>query len=199
MSTIWLVGKLWGMERDADRTRKRLLEAAAVEFAALGIAGARVDRIADAAGANKAMIYAYFGSKDQLFDAVFTAHVAAFLEHVPFDATDLPGYAGRLFDRYEDHPATLRLATWYRLERPQGAPLQAVVSANQVKLEQLERAQREGVLPGHFAPVELLALVLSISTTWASMTPELGMTAPADRDRRRHAVVDAVRRLLADG
>jgi AcrR family transcriptional regulator len=187
------------MERDADRTRKRLLEAATVEFAAFGIAGARVDRIADAAGCNKAMIYAYFGNKDQLFDAVFTAHVATFVEQVPFDATDLPGYAGRLFDRYEDNPATLRLATWYRLERPQGAPLQAVASANQAKLEKLERAQREGLLPDHYATVELLALVQAISRAWASLIPELGVAAPADRDHRRQIVVDAVQRLLTDG
>ncbi|MDP9849634.1 TetR family transcriptional regulator [Streptosporangium lutulentum] len=186
------------MARDADRTRRRLLEAATVEFAALGIAGARVDRIAEAAGCNKAMIYAYFGNKDRLFDAVFTAQVADFLDQVHLDASDLPGYAGRLFDRYEDHPETLRLATWYRLERPRGAPLQAVVSSNRGKLEGLEQAQREGVLPGHYTPVELLTLVLSISTAWASMPPELGASAAGDRDRRRHTVVDAVRRLLVE-
>jgi AcrR family transcriptional regulator len=187
------------MARDAERTKKRLLEAASVEFAALGIAGARVDRIAEAAKCNKAMIYAYFGNKDQLFDAVFSVHVAAFLEQVPFDAADLPGYAGRLFDRYEDNPATLRLATWYRLERPRGAPLQAIVSANEVKLEKLEHAQRSGTLPGHYTPVELLTLVQSIASAWASMTPELGATAPAELEYRRHTVVDAVQRLLNDG
>src|ERR1700754_3642303 len=103
------------MARDADQTRKRLLDAAAAEFAALGIAGARVDRIAEAAGCNKAMIYAYFGNKEKLFDAVFTDHVADLLEQAPFDASDLPGSAGRLFDRCKDDPATLRLSTWYKL------------------------------------------------------------------------------------
>lgn len=167
-----------------------------MEFAALGIAGARVDRIAEAAECNKAMIYAYFGNKDQLFDAVFSAHVAAFLERVPFDATDLPGYAGRLFDSFEDNPATLRLTTWYQLERPDGEPLRALVSSNAAKLEKLERAQRDGVLPGRYAPVELLSLVRAIAMSWALMTPELGANAPADRDRRRHIVTDAVSRLL---
>ena len=187
------------MVRDADRTKKRLLEAATAEFAALGIAGARVDRIAEAAGCNKAMIYAYFGNKDQLFDAVFTALVAATVEHVPFDAADLPEYAGQLFDRYEDDPATVRLATWYRLERPKGAPLQAIVTSNVGKLEKVQRAQREGVLSDHYTPVELLTLVISIAGAWASVTPELETNAPADRDRRRRTVVDAVRRLIADG
>ena len=71
--------------RDADATRTRILEAASSEFGALGIAGARIDRIAEKAGANKAMIYRYFGNKDDLFDAVFTAHVVAFVDAVQFD------------------------------------------------------------------------------------------------------------------
>ncbi|GII57132.1 TetR family transcriptional regulator [Planotetraspora thailandica] len=184
------------MARDAERTKKRLLEAAAAEFAALGIAGARVDRIAHSAGCNKAMIYAYFGNKDQLFDAVFTQLVAATVERAPFDAADLAAYAGRLFDRYEADPATVRLSTWYRLERPQGVSLQAVVASNKSKLEKIERAQREGLVPAHYAPVELLTLVIATAGAWASVNPELGSDAPADRERRRVVVVDAVRRLL---
>ena len=57
------------MVRDADATRRRLLDAAAEEFAAFGIAGARVDRIAVAAASNKAQIYHYFGNKDKLYEA----------------------------------------------------------------------------------------------------------------------------------
>ncbi|MGI8449899.1 MAG: TetR family transcriptional regulator [Streptosporangiaceae bacterium] len=181
------------MARDADRTRRRLLAAATDEFAAFGIAGARIDRIAGAAGCNKAMIYAYFGSKDQLFEAAFTAHVAGYLQQVPFDAADLPGYAGRLFDYFEDHPDALRLSIWYRLERPEGAPLQAVVAANQSRLDQLAQAQ-QAALPPRYAPAELLALVQSVATAWASMNPEFGQAAP-DRDHRRATVVDAVTRL----
>src|ERR1700712_2015759 len=105
------------MPRDAQATRRRLLAAAAAEFAAVGIAGARVDRIAEAAASNKAQIYHYFGSKDALFDAVFHLLVVQTVRDVPIDATDLAGYAGRLFDGYEKNPDIGRLATWYRLER----------------------------------------------------------------------------------
>ncbi len=167
------------------------------EFAAFGIAGARVDRIAAAAGCNKAMIYSYFGSKDGLFDAVFTEHVGSVIEQVPFDATDLPGYAGRLFDRYEDDPATFRLATWYRLERPGSSQLQAVVASNRAKLAKIAQAQRDGIVTDHYTPVEFLALVQSASRTWVATTPELGADAPPDRAQRRRIVVDAVQRLLA--
>jgi AcrR family transcriptional regulator len=44
--------------RDSAATKERLLAAATDEFAAHGIAGARVDRIAAAARANKQLIYA---------------------------------------------------------------------------------------------------------------------------------------------
>ena len=44
------------MKRDATATRQRILDHATAEFARYGIAGARVDRIAAAAGSNKAML-----------------------------------------------------------------------------------------------------------------------------------------------
>ena len=56
--------------RDADRSQGEILEAATAEFAALGLGGARVDRIAERAGVNKRLIYYYFGSKEDLFLAV---------------------------------------------------------------------------------------------------------------------------------
>ena len=184
-----------GMQRNADRTRARILEAALTEFAALGIAGARVNRIAEVAGCNKAMLYAYYGNKDQLFDAVFTAYVEAYLEEVGFDAHDLPQYAGRVFDYFEEHPDHLRLAVWYRLERPESARLEAVLAVNASRLSELEKARRAGVYRSEFKPVELLSLIQSIATNWSSMNPEFA-AASIPRSRRRKAVVTAVAKLL---
>ncbi|HEX7053226.1 MAG TPA: TetR/AcrR family transcriptional regulator [Burkholderiales bacterium] len=59
--------------RDPQRTRQRILDAATAEFARHGLGGARVDRIAAGAGANKRMLYYYFGSKEDLFLAVLEA------------------------------------------------------------------------------------------------------------------------------
>ena len=47
--------------RDPARTRSKILEAATGEFARYGLGGARVDRIAARARANKRMLYYYFG------------------------------------------------------------------------------------------------------------------------------------------
>ena len=56
--------------RDAERTRRAILAAATAEFAESGLAGARVDKIADVSGVNKRMLYYYFNSKDDLYLAV---------------------------------------------------------------------------------------------------------------------------------
>lgn len=49
--------------------RKLILDAARIEFGAHGLAGARVERIAQRAGVNKQLLYYYFGSKRDLFRA----------------------------------------------------------------------------------------------------------------------------------
>lgn len=54
----------------SDDTRDKLLAAATREFEERGFDGARVDRIARRAKANKAMIYYHFGDKRALYQAV---------------------------------------------------------------------------------------------------------------------------------
>ncbi|WBB69064.1 TetR family transcriptional regulator [Micromonospora sp. WMMD812] len=186
------------MTRDAQATRQRLLSAAADEFAAHGIAGARVDRIAAAAGSNKAQIYHYFGSKERLFDAVLDSIVRRAAAEVPIDVGDLPAYAGRLFDRYEDDPRVARLAIWYRLERADPPKrIDALSSAIEDELTQIRRAQAAGLLPSVRQPVDLLNLVLHMSFLWAFVFPELeSQVAKTSRSHRRRVVTDAVRMML---
>src|ERR1700755_2207470 len=76
MSTVWLEmakpqanGKT-PQRRNPAATRQKLLAAARREFAASGLAGARVDEIAARAGVNKQLVYHYFGDKDALYLAV---------------------------------------------------------------------------------------------------------------------------------
>lgn len=53
----------------ADQTRGRILEAAIQTFSSSGLAGARTEQIAEEAGVNKALLYYYFKSKDDLYAA----------------------------------------------------------------------------------------------------------------------------------
>jgi AcrR family transcriptional regulator len=185
----------------ADATKARILQAATDEFAAHGIAGARVDRIAKAAAANKNLIYVYFCSKDQLFDTVFDTHVTRGLDAVPFTPDDLPGYAGRLFDYCRLHPEVIRLATWHRLERGDNHDRDPTVAtpARDAKLEALASVQKEGGIGADFSPTALLTLVLSLALAW---NPSNAIAMPASTteaestDDRRRSIIQAVRRLL---
>ncbi len=187
------------MPGDSEATRQRLLAAARDEFAAYGIAGARVDRIAAAAKSNKAQIYHYFGSKDELFDAVFNAMCLETVQEVPLDPDDLPEYAGRLFDSYERRPYVQRLATWHRLERGASmAPLGIVLASNKDKVARIATAQKAGRLPTRYSAVDLLGLVLHLSSFWASNGPEYeALVARHSRAHRRRVVTEAVAQLVA--
>jgi AcrR family transcriptional regulator len=57
-------------QRDPERTKAQLLEAAKAEFGAKGYAAARVSEIAAKAGVNKQLISYYFGGKEGLYNAL---------------------------------------------------------------------------------------------------------------------------------
>ncbi|WP_410810845.1 TetR family transcriptional regulator [Micromonospora sp. 067-2] len=150
--------------RDAARTRRRILAAATDEFAAFGLAGGRTARIAEAAAANQRMLYAYFGNKDGLFDAVIEHHVLQAQDSVGFDATDLPGYAVEVFDFYRGHPHLVRLALWQTLERPDlMRTLPLVVRAMRDKAEAVAEAQTAGLVSTVLPADRLLDTVLTLA------------------------------------
>ena len=73
--------------RDPERTRAALLDAALVEFAAHGRAGARTSAIAARAGVNKQMISHHFGGKDGLYEALVERWTD---EEAEFGGPDVP-------------------------------------------------------------------------------------------------------------
>ena len=181
----------------ADATRRRLLDAATEDFAAHGVAGARVDRIAAAAGVNKAQLYAYFGDKLGLFDAVFRLHADAVADAVPFTATDLASYAVRLYDAFLARPDLVRLVTWAKLE---GIHTEALAPGNPAvaaKLRALSEAQQNGGVIASLDPQDILALTTSMALTWSAASPYATATQddrPEEHDRRRQALSETVRR-----
>ncbi len=56
-------------EERTRRTRELILDAALDEFAERGFEGARIERVAETSGRNKALIYRHFGDKRGLFEA----------------------------------------------------------------------------------------------------------------------------------
>ncbi|MFD4406156.1 TetR family transcriptional regulator [Nocardia sp. NPDC058499] len=180
-------------------TRDRILEAATREFAAHGIAGARIERIVADARTNKAQLYGYFGNKEGLFDAIFTGSLERIVNVVPIDATDLADWAVRLYDEYLRRPDLIRLATWARLERrPAGHLVDDADRLDDHKLGAIADAQTAGlVCPGD--PFDVMALVISMSMAWSPVSNVYAATAeesPETHDRRRALLRETVRRAV---
>ncbi|MEV6025731.1 TetR family transcriptional regulator [Streptomyces sp. NPDC052036] len=185
------------MPRDSNATKARLLDAAFAEFAAYGIAGARVDRIAETAGANKRLIYVYFGNKEQLFDAVLERALTAGADSIPFNVSDLPGYAGAIFDHLVARPDLMRLRLWKLLERPSATGLEP--DAFRRKTEEVADAQQRGSLAPEMTPGDLLTMVLAVAQAWFWAAEGAEEERPWSSERmalHRSAVVEAARRLI---
>jgi len=88
-----------GSRRQPEASRYAILQAALVEFAQEGLAGARMDRIAVSAGVNKALLYYYFHDKERLYGEVLDRFFAQLRQRV-MAVCDQPGTAGERFLSY---------------------------------------------------------------------------------------------------
>jgi AcrR family transcriptional regulator len=180
-------------------TSRRILDAAAEEFAERGIAGARIDRIIAAARTNKAQLYTYFGSKDGLFDAVIADRADRLMSTIPPDADDLAGWAVAVYDENLRHPELVRLMAWLRLERRPVGRLSDDGPYDETKLAAVARAQAAGRLrPGD--PFDLITLVIAMAFAWSPASGVYAATADepaAEHDRRRALLRDCVERAMA--
>jgi AcrR family transcriptional regulator len=180
-----------------DSTGDRIVAAATAEFSRYGIAGARIERIAKAAKTSKERVYAYFRSKEALYQFVAARELALVAAATRMDPTDLPGYAGRIHDYFTRHPDRLRLMTWGQMELP--LPDDPMRESMLHKVEQLRKAQEAGRLDPAWDPLDVLVLVNRIAMSWAAQ-PDLAPEAAPERDAfmaaRRAAIVAAVERLF---
>ncbi|MBT2481747.1 TetR/AcrR family transcriptional regulator [Streptomyces sp. ISL-94] len=104
------------MARDAAKTKRLLLDAARAEFSNYGIAGARVNRIAEQAGVNKERIYGHFHSKEGLFNAVIAEAMTELVQAVRPGEGSIGDYVGRIFDYHRNDPTLLRLLMFEGLQ-----------------------------------------------------------------------------------
>lgn len=104
------------MAGSTETTRRRLLDAARVEFSSYGIAGARVNRIAERAGVNKERIYGHFQSKEGLFKAVVAEAMSELVKEVRPGEGSVGDYVGRVFDYHRNDPTLLRLLMFEGLQ-----------------------------------------------------------------------------------
>ena len=163
------------LTRDPERTRARILEAARDEIAAHGLGGARVDRIAAHADANKRMLYYYFGNKDDLFLAVLEGAYAQIRDaekelHLtelepPEAIRRLIGFTWEYYLRHPEFMTLLNSANLHQARhlkkskkvRNMHSPFVAMIE------EVLERGRRTGVFRAGVDPVQLYISIAALT------------------------------------
>lgn len=166
--------------RDPEATREAILAAATHEFAQHGLAGARVDRIAERAGINKRMLYYYFGQKDGLFLAVLEGAYQRIREEehqLSLDRVEPTEAIRRLiaftWNYYIAHPEFLTLLNTENLHRARHlkksskvrtlhSPFVATIA------EVLERGRKAGTFRAGVDPVQLYVSIAGLSYFYLS-------------------------------
>ena len=194
------------MAWDTEGTRRRLRDAALVEFAAHGFEGTTVGAIAVRAGVNKERLYRYFGDKRALWELVLSTELerlAAAVELTGAGMDDVGEFAGATYDYHSTHPELSRLLQWEGLQP--GPPAKAATRTMHYreKVARFAAAQRDGLLDGGLDPAHLVFALIALAAWWQTV-PQLAemITGAApdeerERARRRDFVVEAARRLAA--
>lgn len=181
---------------DSVATRAAILAAAEHNFAEGGLAGARTDAIARAAGVNKALLYYYFRSKDGLYRAVLEEHMKDFhrragevLSSSGSARSILLRYVSMHFDFISARPNYPRL--FQRLMMAGGQPLRQLAQKYFLPLgRRLAKLIERGVRAGEFRPVHTGHTIISLAalTVFYFTSPIVRLAAPHDPYQERQVV-----------
>lgn len=157
-------------ERSVE-TRTRILDAALREFAAHGLAGARTERIAESAGVNKALLYYYFASKEQLYLAAVDAIAGRMRDNTlaVFTRQATPGermlrMALNHFDRIWTQPVFQLLMQQEMMRTRKGEPGVLHIIAKKAfepTLIMYQSMAREGIESGELIDVDWMQILLA--------------------------------------
>ena len=163
-----------GEIRDAARTRAKIMEAARDEFAAHGLAGARIEAIARRAGLSKQLLYHYFPGKEALFQEILEHK---FSQHRP-PPVDASGPGALFRERFASatvDPVWVRFLTWEAAERAADGPI-AAEDHRRASLargaERIAGQQAAGVLPQEL-PTEFLQLAIHALALYPLAFPQV--------------------------
>jgi TetR/AcrR family transcriptional regulator len=189
-------------------TRAAILAAAEQSFAKSGLAGARTDAIAAAAGVNKALLYYYFKSKGGLYEAVVEDHFREFNRQA-LEVLAAPASARAVLLRYvslyfDFISARHRYAALYQqLMTARGKPLERLVRKYFVpRSDAFNKLLQRGIREGEFRHADARHTAISVVgliVFYFSAAPVLQLLGHSDAygaanlRRRKQEVLDFIR------
>lgn len=177
-------------QRDAERTRRRIVDAALAEFAEKGFAGARIRSIADRAGVNSQLISYYFGGKEGLYHEILHRWHQREARIEEQDLTLGDAVAAYLQAGF-DQPELMRIFIWEGLTG--GAPGdEAMTTDGEAPEVTAFRARQDaGEIADDIDPAYLLAALMGAVATPVTMPQTIerltGLSAESPEFRARYA------------
>lgn len=200
---------------EASETRENILEVATREFADKGLAGARIDEIAERTASSKRMIYYYFGSKDELYRAVLERayqrirdqEQQAGFENLAPDMA-MRAVIGHNFDYHFEHPEFVRLVMNENVHHGEHiAQIEGLKARNRSAIDQLTEILAQGEAAGLFRsgidPVDLHTTISALSFYNVSNRYtfrhnfDVDFTASHTRASRREQIIECVMSWIA--
>jgi AcrR family transcriptional regulator len=197
------------MARKSEQTKERILNAAIDVFAEKGYSGARVDAIAELAEANKQRIYAYYGSKSGLFEAVMkdaftqiSTMEEDFLANLDGDPDSLAKSLLQYYIKFHaDRPNFWRLLAWENLEGGEHAPeLGDLRKASLKKIKEMFlRMQKSNVIKNDVSFESYMLVLWSVSFFYNSNMKTVSSTLDTDLSNEavRNTLVSEISSMLA--
>lgn len=203
-----------GRTNDPERTQADILRVAETEFGEKGLAGARIDEIAEATRTSKRMIYYYFGSKEGLYLAVLeeayrrVRDIESELKLQDLEPEEaLRRLVAFTFDHHLDHESYIRLVMSENIHRGQYlAQSQRIQELNVPAIAAIRNLYERGVAAGIFRkgldPVDIHASISALSFFNVSNRHTFGlifkidMTARSYIAQRRDNVVEMIVRFM---
>ena len=159
-------------ERNSQKSKEDILNAAEFLFAQKGIYGTRVDEIAKEANINKRMIYEYFGSKEELYKAVLVNVYGRLgnlelgvLSHKTSPVDAIKKLIQMYFQFLKDNPSYVSLLQWENLNKGKYIQEGDFTGIKDPTLELLRGIINKGIAEGDFKEeVDTEQVIVSLLT-----------------------------------
>jgi TetR/AcrR family transcriptional regulator len=192
-----------------ELSQAKILASAQALFIEKGFDGTSMSAIARHSGVTQSMIHHYFGSKEELWQAVKKLSYDEYLAHqqqlLDLDEGDIGSYIQNSihsrFQFFQDNPQTVRLLSWLQIMvDPSG--METGQEIGRQLLDKIRQEQAAGSIRDDIEAENILAISVALTTHWFQsrhIIQNLAGTLDADTETADSHYLSAIIKVLTDG
>ena len=192
-----------------ELSQAKILDSAQILFLERGFDGTSMSAIAKHSGVTQSMIHHYFGSKEELWQAVKKEAYDDYLAHqqqlLDLDNDDVETFIENSlrsrFLFFQQNPQTARLLSWLQImEDPTG--METGQEIGQQLLAKIQQAQADEQIRDDLEPESVLSMSIALTTHWFQSRhyiENLTGISPGNREASDAAYLDAIIKVFVEG